>query len=119
MAKLSQLEGSGTVRIRYEGNHCLGFPPWSQNAVAVVAQTPQLLKTQLLARSLFLSIPETEPVIWAPPLSQPHLSLAYGTDPSRATELPMPPEFEATHIALIQTDPPTLEGVGLWRELAR
>ena len=85
----------------------------------MVEATPELLKAAALARAVFLGAAKNEPVLWPPPIVQPHFSLAYGTNPHRAAELPLPEEWTASELALVRTQPATLEGAPLWSEVTR
>ena len=56
---------------------------------------------------------------WAPPLRQPHLSLAYGNPPEMVATLDTPPDYVADTAAVFSCTPPTLAGVPNWRQVAR
>jgi hypothetical protein len=114
---LGELRGSGPVPLMFA--RCAGEPVWNQGAVAVVEESEALNALLRLARSVFHGISPEEPIVWSPPLGKPHLSLVYGCNPSLADSLAVPAGFTASEIALVLTEPATLEGVPLWKELCR
>jgi len=106
------------VPISFEADVC-GQPAWNQSAVGVVEESPELRAAHLLARHLFLGVSQDDPVVWSKPIAKPHLSLAYGNEPSLLSTLDVPKSFVAVDLALVRCDPPTLEGVAGWVEVAR
>lgn len=119
VGRLQQLRGGGELPISWSA--IASEEAWNQCAAAVVAPSLGVLELHLRARRLFLpeSVEPDGVASWAPPLRQPHLSLAYGLAPEHATTLELPPELMAGSVALVDCTPPTLEGVPSWREVAR
>ena len=98
-----------------------GTAPWNQSAVAVPALTPELSRAHRAARQAFRgeSAEAVASDAWAPPLRQPHISLAYGNPPVLVATLDTPPDYVAGTVALVSCTPPTLAGVPNWRPVAR
>ena len=121
--RLQEMKGTGlsAISVHFDkitnASDADGKVPWHQSCVAVVRSTPQLLALQRKARELMLG--ETPPTNhWAPPLQQPHMSLAYATAPIALDAVQTPNPFVATHVALYDTTS-LLEGAATWREVAR
>ena len=120
--RLRKLKGFGPVAVEFVELHAADDAPWQQSAVALVRETPHLLNLRSWAMEAFASAgeePASATAAWAAPLGRPHLSLAYGSPPAALAHLSLPPPFVAEHVALWRTEPLTLEGVPLWREVAR
>ncbi len=121
-AKLAVIAHSGAVPIRFVSVACGavdGVPAWNQSAAAVAEPSDELVRLAKLARSAFVGTPEDAPVQWAAPLSEPHMSLAYGSDSSLASKCPLPEPFVATEAVLADCTPATLAGVPRWKVVAR
>ena len=135
VAKLQRLRASGVVPIRFtevtagrfpQGGEHAGEVPWFQSAVAVVEETPELLRIKRLTEGVFVgasALPQQEdessPIMWAPPLNKPHMSLAYGNDPVLCDALQIPGPFCCDAVAVVDCSPATAEGSCSWKVLAR
>ena len=109
------LRGFGTV-------HCVpgptkSFTVWNQALVVTMEVSEQFL--HLIQRSKHLLGMDTA-IEFPPPVSMPHLSLFYGLKNSIPEDYPEHPiaPFNALELALWTTNPPTLEGVSNWKEIA-
>jgi len=127
-AKLAALAGIGAVPCIFAKSGAVtagigadGTVPWNQSAVAVPAPTPELSRAHRTARQAFRgeSVEAVALEGWAPPIRQPHLSLAYGNPPELVATLDTPPDYVADTAAVFSCTPPTLAGVPNWREVAR
>ena len=125
--KLAALAGIGAVPINFAKSGAVtagigtdGTAPWNQSAVAVPALTPELSRAHRAARQAFRgeSAEAVASDAWAPPLRQPHISLAYGNPPEMVATLNTPPDYVAGTVALVSCTPPTLAGVPNWRKVA-
>ena len=97
-----------------------GEAMWYQSAAAVAVEGPELTTAHRFARHLFLGVAEDAPVAWAPPLSRPHLSLAYGNTDAMRSSLAPPDAFVADTVALWDATPNARpEDVWEWTEIAR
>jgi hypothetical protein len=107
---------------------------WSQSCVSVFERNPSLMRAiQLADEVLFAASTSTSTAScddrisprdierhFKPPLNEPHYSFMYGNKaPVIPTSLGCPPSFASTDIALVWTDPSTLEGVQDWEEIGR
>jgi len=127
-AKLAALAGVGAVPCNFPKSGAVtaginpdGTAPWNQSAVAVPALTPELSRAHRAARQAFRgeSAEALATDAWAPPIRQPHLSLAYGNPPELVATLATPPDYVADEAAVFSCTPPTLAGVPNWRQVAR
>ena len=123
-AKLAALAGIGAVPCNFPKSGAVtagSGAPWNQSAVAVPALTPELSRLHRAARQAFRgeSAEAVTSDAWAPPLRQPHISLAYGNPPEMVATLDSPPDYVADTVAVFSCTPPTLAGVPTWREVAR
>ena len=123
-AKLAALAGIGAVPCNFPKSGAVtagSGAPWNQSAVAVPALTPELSRLHRAARQAFRgeSAEAVASDAWAPPLRQPHLSLAYGNPPELVATLDTPPDYVADEAAVFSCTPPTLAGVPNWRQVAR
>ena len=135
-SRLKSLKGSGPVACTFERITAAekgadGKVPWHQSCVAVVKATPALLALQRKCRAALLG--ETPPRnTWAPPLSVPHLSLAYAANNELCNvnfgASPAPHPFVATALVLYATSDPEISGGsdpyqsyvgGKWMEVGR
>ena len=115
---LSKLEGAGPVKI--ECTEVVAEALWTQSAAAVVVETPQLIALQKLAVTTFKGKQAAaEGLTWAPPLGKPHISLAYGNAPELLATLEVPEPFVADRVAIVMTEPVSVEGVANWKEIAQ
>ena len=122
-AKLAALAGLGAVPCNFPKSGAVtagSGAPWNQSAVAVPALTPELSRLHRAARQAFRgeSAEAVASDAWAPPLRQPHISLAYGNPPELVATLDTPPDYVAGTVALVSCTPPTLAGVPNWRKVA-
>ena len=122
-AKLAALAGIGAVPCNFPKSGAVtagSGSPWNQSAVAVPALTPELSRAHRAARQAFRgeSAEAVASDAWAPPLRQPHISLAYGNPPEMVATLDTPPDYVAGTVALVSCTPPTLAGVPNWRKVA-
>ncbi|KAL3823199.1 hypothetical protein ACHAXA_003478 [Cyclostephanos tholiformis] len=108
---------------------------WSQSCVSVLERSPSLMRAiQLADEVLFRASTGTSTAScddnrpyprdidrhFKPPLFEPHYSFMYGKDaPVIPASLECPPSFASTDIALVWTDPSTLEGVQDWEVIGR
>uniref|UniRef100_A0A7S4C5K5 2',3'-cyclic-nucleotide 3'-phosphodiesterase n=1 Tax=Chrysotila carterae TaxID=13221 RepID=A0A7S4C5K5_CHRCT len=105
---LQSMRGAGAVAVQFTGDVVAardersGIVPWSQSAAALVSESCELLSLLRLSRRLFMGVPECEPISWASPLRQPHLSLAYvdGSKAGLCAFLKPPRDFVATEVEL-------------------
>ena len=123
-AKLAALAGIGAVPCNFPKSGAVtagSGAPWNQSAVAVPALTPELSRAHRAARQAFRgeSAEAVATDAWAPPLRQPHVSLAYGNPPEMVATLDTPPDYVADTAAVFSCTPPTLAGVPNWRQVAR
>jgi hypothetical protein len=108
---------------------------WSQSCVSVLERSPSLMRAIQLADDAFFppstiastsscddKCPRPRDVDrhFKPPLYEPHYSFMYGNDsPVIPASLECPPSFASADIALVWTEPSTLEGVQDWKEIGR
>lgn len=140
MRKLQRLRASGVVPVAFNAVVAGRFPddheragevPWSQSAAACAEESPELLRIKRLADSVFTGWAEPTsplgsasegnhvPAVWAPPLGRPHVSLAYGNDPSICEDIEVPKPICCDAVAVFDCTPATAEGSTEWKEIAR
>lgn len=132
--KLQRLRASGVVPVTFDDVVAGRFPedheragevPWSQSAAACAEESPELLRIKRLADAVFTgssalpSEDEETPVVWAPPLGRPHMSLAYGNDPAVCDGMEKPKPICCDAVAIVDCTPATAEGSTAWKEVAR
>lgn len=115
--KLQALKGSGEFELSF--GEVTGAEKWNQIAVATASETKELTELHSIAREAFKGTARSEPVTWSPPLSKPHLSLAYGEDSAVRKVCKSAKSFCCGTVALVDCDPPSLAGVPDWKILAR
>ena len=124
MARLQTLKGaSGPLSIEFTSIAAgtwdtTGEAPWNQSGVAIVKETAALVQLQRAALAAFKGAEAAAAApTWAPPLLQPHCSLAYGNKPDVLPKISLPPPFVAEEIAIWSAIPATLEGVPSWKHI--
>mmetsp|Transcript_13025 Transcript_13025/g.19011 ORF Transcript_13025/g.19011 Transcript_13025/m.19011 type:complete len:204 (-) Transcript_13025:189-800(-) len=96
-----------------------GLGMWTQSAIAVMKRDETFLKAVAIAREA-LGMPNDENIIFAAPLREPHLSLAYAyTAMADSLQEEFPPDFVSNEFILMRTDPMSVEGVDKWEEIGR
>jgi hypothetical protein len=93
---------------------------WNQSTVIVLDRDDKFMKAVRSVRAILLGREgNDEDVLFKPPLSEPHLSLAYCNEAlSPLVEL-IPEDFDSLEMKLVATDPSTLEGVTNWVEVGK
>lgn len=89
---------------------------WNQACVCVMKRSTEFMDLIEKTREL---MGLEGPWQFKPPLGEPHYSFFYGcSNPPPPNEIEIPPDFNASQVALWCTDPSSVEGVRSWKELA-
>ena len=110
------LGGFGKIPCLASSKAYTGKGVWNQALYLAVEPSAALLNLCQKARALLGM--DTESWTFPRPAAYPHISMFYGIDnvPDTSKVESIPP-FHAYRLALWRTDPPTLEGVALWKEI--
>ena len=111
-----ELVGFGKIPCLASSKAYTGNGVWNQALYLAVEPSAALLNLCQKARALLGM--DTEKWTFPPPAGYPHISMFYGTDnvPEKSKVQSISP-FHAFRLALWRTDPPSLEGVALWKEV--
>jgi hypothetical protein len=112
------LKGFGPVPVGSSARAFTSKGVWSQALFLTVESSAPMMNLCVQSRALLGM--DTEKWRFAPPVNMPHLSLFYGEEaniPDKNEVVPIP-SFHSSTLALWSTDPPTLEGVPKWKEIA-
>jgi hypothetical protein len=112
------LKGFGPVPLGFSSRAFTSKGVWSQALFLTLEPSAPLMNLCVQSRALLEM--DTENWRFAPPVNMPHLSLFYGEEaniPDKNEVVPIP-SFHSSTLALWSTDPPTLEGVPKWKEIA-
>jgi hypothetical protein len=111
------LKGFGRVPCSFGSVPYTSKGHWNQALFLTMDMAASLLN--ICQKSRIILGMDTEIWRFAPPAGLPHLSLFYGISdiPDKKEVKPVLP-FHSMSLALWKTDPPTLEGVPSWKEVA-
>jgi hypothetical protein len=119
MAKILQdgLRGFGEVPCGFSSVPDTSKGVWSQALFLTMEMSAPFMDLCEQARALLGM--DTENWTFAPPVGMPHISLFYGVEniPEKSEVKPISP-FHSYTLTLWRTDPPTLEGVPNWKQVA-
>lgn len=112
-----EFRGFGEVECIFDSNLSSYAGTWSQALFARMELNDKF--KELCSRSRGVLGMEKDGWNFPPPSHQPHMSLFYGDENIPDTRrIENIPSFRARTMLLYKTDPPTLEGVPAWEELA-